>query len=69
MSNHTEFHATMIDETGSYFSAQTDAVSKEAARDYFRENYPESRLVGVQTRAEIMAEENDRYDRARRDDY
>lgn len=58
------FIADLLDETSCAFVAETMATNREEARQYFWENYPESRLVSVMTEAEIEAERDLYYDRA-----
>lgn len=54
------FHAVIIDETGCEFGASCDAANHSAAREIFRDWYPECRRIeDVRTdeqQAEIQAE-------------
>lgn len=43
------FHAVMIDETGCEFGVGVKAANQEAALDYLRENYPESRVAQLES--------------------
>jgi hypothetical protein len=43
------FHAVMIDETGCEFGVGVQAASQEAALEYLRENYPESRVAQLES--------------------
>lgn len=45
----THYHAVLVDETGCEFGAGTEAANREEAREYFREEYPESRVVQIES--------------------
>lgn len=45
----TAYWAVLLDETGCEFGAGVTASDKAAAYDYLRENYPESRVVQVES--------------------
>ncbi len=57
------FYGTFQDETGCDFVAEYDAADRDAAREYFRENYPESALLRVESPADVVNEAQARYDR------
>ena len=64
----TKFHAVFIDETGQgEFGTTITARSKAAAYDKARENYPESRLVQLESPADTRKREKRLYDDANRD--
>ncbi len=66
----TFYHAVLIDETGCEFGADTDAIDKATAWEWFRENYPESRVVQVESSEDTHAREKAVYDHiARGGDY
>ncbi len=61
------YHAVMIDETGCEFGvAVPDQPSREAAYEWLRENYSESRCDQLETPEESRAREDRYYDDARR---
>jgi len=49
----TVFHAIMIGECGEDFGVEVEATSLAAAYDSLREDYPESRIESVMTRAQM----------------
>lgn len=53
----TKYHAVLRDETGCDFTASVEAKTRQAAFDYLHENYPESRVIDVETAAQINRRE------------
>lgn len=45
----THYHAVLIDETGCEFGAGCDAETREEAYEQISENYPESRIVQLES--------------------
>lgn len=45
----TDYWAVLLDETGCEFGAGVTATDREAAYDYLRDNYPESRVVQLES--------------------
>jgi hypothetical protein len=45
----THFHAVLTDETGCEFGAGVDADSRDEAYNTLREDYPESRVVQLES--------------------
>lgn len=75
----TYYHAVFVDETGCEFGAGCEASSREQARTMLEENYPESRIVQLEspedTRereaaiyARVSADYDDDYDSTDDDD-
>lgn len=52
------FHAVLVDETGCEFGADTRCATKADAYDWFRENYPESRVVQIESDKEASEREH-----------
>ena len=66
----THFHAVLLDETGCEFGAGHDCETREEAYDYFREAYPESRVVQLESPEDTQRREKAIYDHlARGGDY
>ena len=62
----THFHAVLLDETGCEFGAGHDCETREDAMAYFRESYPESRVVQLESPADTAAREHKIYQDALR---
>lgn len=58
----THYHAVLLDETRCEFGAGCEAESREAAREYFREMYPESQVVQIESPEDRAARESAMYD-------
>ena len=56
-----KFHAVMIDETGCEFGVGFEANDHEEAKDYLRENYPESRCDQLEDERQIAEREKRLY--------
>jgi hypothetical protein len=66
------FHAVFVDETGCEFGAGCHANSHEEAEEILSENYPESRIVQLESPNDTAAREAETYARVLReldDDY
>jgi hypothetical protein len=44
-----KFHAVLLDETRCEFGADTEANTKAEAYEWFRDNYPESKVVQLES--------------------
>lgn len=62
----THFHAVLLDETGCEFGAGHDCETREEAHNYFRDAYPESRIVQLESLEDTRAREAHTYDLIRR---
>lgn len=62
-----KFHAVMLDETGCEFGAGVEAEDREAAREQLRDNYPESRVVQLESPEDTRQREAVMYDRIQRE--
>lgn len=51
------YHAVLLDECGMEFGAGTRAASRDEAYDHFAENYPESRVIQLESAAETQERE------------
>ena len=51
------YHAVMIDETGCEFGAGENARDKHHAAEVFKYNYPESRVVQIESAEDTAARE------------
>lgn len=60
----TKYYAVLRDETGCDFSANIEAKSRQEAFNYLHRNYPESRVIDVETMAQIRRREARYYQRA-----
>jgi len=63
MTKYLEYWAVLLDETGCEFGAGVKARSYEEAREKLQENYPESRVVQLETPADRADREQRMYDR------
>lgn len=63
----TYYHAVFEDECGGEFGAGTEASSKEEARTILEENYPESRIVQLESPEDTREREARIYEAARRE--
>lgn len=52
------YHAVLLDETGCEFGATVTADDRESARDQLREDYPESRVVQLESPEDAAAREH-----------
>lgn len=59
----TNYHAVLTDETGCEFGADFAANSREEAMDHFRECYPESRVVQLESPQDAADRERAMYAR------
>lgn len=59
----THYHAVLTDETGCEFGAGVEAATREEAYEYFEENYPESRVVQLESPADTAERERAMYAR------
>lgn len=59
----TYYHAVFEDECGGEFGAGTEASSKEEARTILEENYPESRIVQLESPEDAREREAEMYRR------
>lgn len=57
----TTYHAALRDETGCDFSVSLEAKSRQKAFNHLNENYPESRVLSVETQAQINKRESRSY--------
>jgi len=57
----TYYHAVFQDECGGEFGAGTEANSREEAYSILEENYPESRIVQLESPADTAAREHALY--------
>ena len=58
-----EYHATMMDETGCEFGATLDVDDNvENVTEYFREMYPESRILFVEPTRGVSTSKAQAYD-------
>lgn len=62
----TKYYAILRDETGCDFSANIDATSRQEAFNHLHQNYPESRVIDVETVAQIRRREARYYIRQQR---
>lgn len=62
----TAYWAVLLDETGCEFGAGVTATDREAAYDYLRENYPESRVVQLESPQDRAARQQRLWDEAER---
>lgn len=53
------FHAVLIDECGDEFGADINAKNEDEAWVMFQENYPESRVIQVESPADARRRERD----------
>lgn len=53
----TTYHAALRDETGCDFAVSVEAKTRQKAFDHLHENYPESRVLSVETQAQINKRE------------
>jgi hypothetical protein len=53
----TKFHAVMLDETGQEFGVDLEAEDRDDAYDQLDEDYPESRCVQLESRADTAKRE------------
>jgi hypothetical protein len=53
----TQYHAALRDETGCDFTASVEAKTRQEAFKRLHENYPESRVIDVETVAQIRRRE------------
>ncbi len=53
------FHAVLIDECGDEFGADINAKDENEAWEKFQENYPESRVIQVESPADARRRERD----------
>jgi len=58
----THYHAVLTDECGGEFGAGCEAKSREEAMEYFRENYPESSVVQLESSQDTAKREKAIYD-------
>lgn len=58
----TYYHAVFTDECGGEFGAGTEANSHEEARAILEENYPESRIVQLESPADTREREDNLYE-------
>ena len=58
-----KFHAVMIDECGSEFGADVEAPTHDEAHDLLRNDYPESRIVQLESSRSICEREHRMYAR------
>ena len=59
----TFYHAVLIDETGCEFGADCHASDRDAAYEYFHQNYPESQVVQLEDPNDTAAREYETYAR------
>ncbi len=64
-----KFHAVLIDECGSEFGADVVAADHDTAHDMMRENYPESRIVQLESARDTREREHRMYTRLLNEDY
>lgn len=62
----TTYHAVMCDETGCEFGVSVKAKSRAAAYEALHEDYPESRVVQVETGNEVTQRQRRVYRAAQR---
>ncbi len=62
----TKYHAVMLDETGCEFGAEVEADSRDEAYDILGDDYPESRVVQLESPEESDARERRAYEHAER---
>lgn len=58
----THFHAVLVGEDGMEFGAGTNARSREQAAAYFEEQYPESRVVQIESPEDTARREKAMHD-------
>lgn len=63
----THFHAVMLDETGCEFGAPVEAATRDEAYEILAEDYPESRVVQLESPEDTRAREQRIYDSVRRE--
>lgn len=51
------FIATLLDETGCQFIAESEEINRDAAHEFFADNYPESRIVRIDTEQTLKEED------------
>lgn len=56
-----KYHAVMIDETGCEFGADVEAANRDEAYDRLDEDYPESRIVQLESSQDARDRENATY--------
>lgn len=59
----TEYYAVLRDETGCDFLAYVEAKSRQEAFNHLHQNYPESRVIDVETLAQSRRREARCYSR------
>lgn len=65
----TSFHAVLLDETGCEFGADVQAHNREEAYLKLQEDYPESRVVQLESPQDTADREAAIYARVMDDDY
>jgi hypothetical protein len=60
----TNFHAVLLDECGGEFGADVTVSSRDNAYDQLAENYPESRVVQLESPADTAEREQAIRDKA-----
>lgn len=63
----TTFYAECLDECGHDATLETEASSKDEARAFFEDMYPDMRIRKVQSHAELYEAVNARYARMERE--
>lgn len=62
----TKYHSVMIGEDGMEFGADCEAATRSEAHEWFDEQYPESRVVQLESPEDSAAREATTYDLIRR---
>jgi hypothetical protein len=61
------FHAVMLDETRCEFGVEVEAANRADAFEYLCENYPESRVVQLESPSDTAERERELYRRIQRE--
>lgn len=64
-----QYHAVLVDECGDEFGADVSANTREDAYKQISEDYPESRIVQLESHADTVARERRMYNMIHRDEY
>lgn len=59
----TQFHAVLSDETGGEFGATVEAPDRDTARANLQEDYPESRVIQLESPEDTAEREREIRDR------